>query len=212
MSKIKKLFGGGKSKKDNSAEIARQQEADRQARIAQGQQGIDSAFAGFNDDFFNNYQNQYTSYYDPQLNDQYSEAVKRLTLQLAQTGNLTGKVGSDQLGNLKKYYDTQKMSMSNQALDAVNTLRGNIDSKKSQLYADNRASADPGSAAAAAASAAQYLQPTAPTSPLANVFADFFSNLGNVAALKNVQRLTEGTGVQSFSGRGGRGGSVDVIP
>lgn len=200
-----------KAKKDNSAEIARQEEAKRQARITQGQQGIDQAFAGFNDDFYNNYQTQYTGYYDPQLNDQYSEAVKRLTLQLAQTGNLTGSTGATQLGDLKKYYDTQKMSMSNQALEAVNTLRGNIDSKKSQLYADNRAAADPGSAAAAAASAAQYLQPTAPSSPLANVFADFFSNLGNVAALKNVQRLTEGTGVQSFSGRGGRGGSVDVI-
>lgn len=200
-----------KAKKDNSAEIARQEEAKRQARIAQGQQAIDQAFGGFNDDFYNNYQTQYTGYYDPQLNDQYSDAVKRLTLQLAQTGNLTGSAGATQLGDLKKYYDTQKMSMSNQALEAVNSLRGNIDQRKSQLYADNRAAADPGSAASAAASAAQYLQPTAPSSPLANVFADFFSNLGNVAALKNVQRLSEGTGVQSFSGRGGRGGSVDVI-
>lgn len=202
---------GSKPKKDNSAEIARQEEAARQARISQGQQGIDQAFSGFDDPFYQGYQNQYLDYYNPQLNDQYSEAVKRLTLQLAQTGNLTGSTGASQLADLKKYYDTQKMSVTNQALDAVNTLRGNIDAKKSQLYADNRAAADPGSAASAAASAAQYLQPTAPTSPLANVFGDFFGNLGNVAAIQNARKLSEGIGVQSFNGGRKSGGSVSVI-
>lgn len=201
---------GSKPKKDNSAEIARQEEAKRQARIAIGQSNIDQSFSGFNDDFFNKYQNDYTGYYDPQLNDQYSDAVKRLTLQLAQTGNLTGSTGATQMANLKKYYDTQKLAMTNQALDATNTLRGNIDSRKSALYADNRAAADPGSAASAAASAAQALQPTAPTSPLASVFGDFFNNLGNQAAIQNAQRYSTSTGgVGSFGGRGGS--SVSVI-
>lgn len=200
-----------KPPKDNSAKIARKQEEARQRNISKGKKAIDQSFSGFDDQFFGNYQNQYSDYYNPQLNDQYTDAMKRLTLQLAQTGNLTGSAGATQMGDLKKYYDTQKQALTNQALEAANTLRGNIDARRSQLYADNRAAADPGSAASAAASAAQYLQPTAPSSPLANVFADFFSNLGNVAALKNVQRLTEGTGVRSFSGRGGRGGSVDVI-
>ncbi len=202
---------GPKPKKDNSAEIARQEEAKRQARIAQGQQGIDQAFAGFDDPFYQNYQNTYSDYYNPQLNDQYGQAVKRLTLQLAQTGNLTGSTGATQLADLKKYYDTQKLAVTNQALDAVNTLRGNIEGKKSQLYADNRAAADPGSAAAAAASAAQYLQPTAPSSPLADVFGNFFSNLGNVAALQNAQRFSQTKGgVQSFGGKG-KSGSVSVV-
>ena len=200
---------GSSPPKDNSAEIARQQEAARQARIAQGQSNIDSAFGGFNDDFYNKYQNTYSDYYNPQLNDQYTDAVKRLTLQLAQTGNLTGTVGVNQLADLKKYYDTQKMAITNQALDATNTLRGTIDSKKSQLYTDNRAAADPGNAASAAASAVQYLQPTTPSSPLANVFSDFFSNLGNMAALSNAQKFTSGTGVQSY-GNGGKQQSVYV--
>lgn len=197
--------------KDNSAEIARQQEAARQARIRTGQSNIDSAFSGFNDQFYNNYQDQYTGYYNPQLQDQYGDAVKRLTLQLAQSGNLTGSAGANQLGDLQEYYDQQKLALTNRALDAVNSLRGNIDAKKSQLYADNRAAADPGSAASAAASAAQYLQPTAPSSPLANVFSDFFQNVGNTAAIRNTQRLNQGTGVQNFSGGGRSGGSVSVV-
>jgi len=201
---------GPKAPKDNSAEIARKEEAARQARITQGQSGIDSAFTNFNDDFYNKYTTDYTSYYQPQLDDQYSDAVKRLTLQLAQTGNLTGSVGAKQLADLQKNYDTQKLAVTNQAQSATQALRGNIDNKKSQLYADNRASADPGSSAAAAASAAQLLQPTAPSSPLANVFGDFFSNLGNYAAINNAKSYQQGTGVKSFAGTGG-GSSVKVI-
>jgi hypothetical protein len=192
------MCGGPKPPRDNSAAIAQQQEAQRQARITQGQQGIDAAFAGFDDPFYQDYTNKYTGYYMPQLDDQYSDAVKRLTLQLAQSGNLTGSVGAKQLSDLQKYYDTQKLAVTNQASTATQGLRSNIDTRKSQLYADNRAAADPGSASAAAASAARALQPTAPSSPLANVFADFFGNLGNAAALNNARAYQQGTGVQSF--------------
>lgn len=191
-----------KTPKDNSAEIARREEAARQARITAGQGKIDQQFSGFNDDFYNNYQNQYSDYYNPQLNDQYSDAVKRLTLQLAQTGNLTGTVGVNQLADLKKYYDTQKMSITNKALEATNALRSNVSNKKSQLYTDNRSAADPGNAASAAASAATALQPTTPSSPLANVFSDFFGNLGNVYALQNAQKLRGSNGVTTFGGDG----------
>ena len=198
-----------KPPKDNSAAIARQQEAERQARITQGQTGIDEAFTGFNDDFYNKYNTDYTSYYAPQLDDQYSDAVKRLTLQLAQTGNLTGSVGAKQLADLQKNYDTQKLAITNQAQSATQALRGNIDTRKSQLYADNRAAADPGAASAAASSAALALQPAPPSSPLANVFGDFFSNLGNVAAISNARKYSQGTGVQQYGKAGGS--SVDVV-
>jgi hypothetical protein len=198
-----------KPPKDNSAQIARAEEAKRQARIAEGQTGIDTAFTGFNDEFYDKYNNDYTGYYAPQLDDQYSDAVKRLTLQLAQSGNLTGSVGATQLSDLQKHYDQQKLAITNQGQSAVQALRSNIDNKKSQLYADNRAAGDPGAASAAAASAAQFLQPTAPSSPLANVFGDFFSNLGNNAAIKNARAYQQGNGVQQYGKNSN--GSVDVI-
>jgi len=198
-----------KPPKDNSAAIARKEEEARQARIAEGQTGIDQAFTGFNDDFYNKYNSDYTGYYAPQLDDQYGDAVKRLTLQLAQSGNLTGSVGAKQLSDLQKNYDTQKMAITNQGQSAVQALRGNIDQRKSQLYADNRSAADPGAASAAASSAAVALQPGAPSSPLANVFGDFFNNLGNVAAISNARKYSQGTGVQQYGKSGG--GSVDVV-
>jgi hypothetical protein len=197
---------GGSPPRDNSAAIAAKAEAQRQARIAQGKLGIDEQFSGFNDDFYQGHQDQYQDYYTPQLNDQYGDAVKRLTLQLAQTGNLTGSVGADQLSDLKKYYAQQGQAVTGRAIGATNQLRGDIDTRKSQLYADNRASADPGSAASAAASAAQFLQPAAPSSPLANTFGDFFDNLGNVAAIRNAGRYNQGTGVQSYGGSNPKSG------
>lgn len=101
------------------------------------------------------------------------------------------------------------MGITNQAQAATQGLRSSIDQRKSQLYADNRAAADPGAASAAASSAAVALQPTAPSSPLANVFGDFFNNLGNAAAIKNARAYSQGTGVQQYGKTGG--GSVDVI-
>lgn len=186
--------------KDNSAEIARKEEEARQARVTEGKTAIDDAFSGFNDQFYNNYQDQYLGYYTPQLNDQYQDAVEKLTLQLARTGNLSGSTGANQLADLQQYYDQQKLNLTNRGVGATNDLRGNIDTRKSQLYSDNRAAADPGSASSAATSAVQFLQPSAPSDPLANMFGDFFGNLGNVAAINNARKYTQGAGVQSYGG------------
>jgi hypothetical protein len=191
--------------RDNSAEIARQQEAERQSRIQQGQSAIDNAFSNYNDDFYNQYQQDYLGYYKPQLEDQYADARKRLTLQLAKSGNLTSSTGANQFADLSKYYNTQQTGITNQALEAMKRFQGDVDSRKSSLYAENRASADPGNSASLAASAAQALQPSQPTQPLANTFADFFNNLGNSAAIYNQRNgaLNQGSGVQNFN----KGGS-----
>lgn len=202
--------GGGSAPVDNSAEIAREEEAKRQARISAGTGAIDSAFSGYNDDFYKKYQGDYTGYYQPHLDDQYSDARKKLTLQLARTGNLTSSSGVNQMQDLQKYYDTQRTGITNQGIDAANRLRADVDARKSQLYSDNRAAADPGSATSAAANAVGALKPAMPTSPLANTFADFFSNLGNTAAAYNSAKAGSynSSGVQSF---GGSGSSARVV-
>lgn len=196
------MCGSGGRPVDNSAEIARQQEAERQARIKEGQAKIDEQFVGFNDDFYNNYQTTYNDYYYPQLDDQYSDARKRLTLQLAKTGNLTSSAGANQMGDLQEFYNNQRTNVTNQGLNSLNELRANIDSTKSQLYNDNRSAADPGSAAAAAASAAANLQPGRPDSPLANMFASFFQNAGNSGSAYlagDSYGRTKNTGVQNYN-------------
>lgn len=196
--------------RDNSAAIARQQEAERQARIVEGQTKIDEQFVGFNDDFYNSHQTAHNDYYYPQLDDQYDDARKRLTLQLARTGNLTSSAGANQMGDLQEYYNDQRTGITNQGINATNDLRANIDSSKTQLYNDNRSAADPGNAAAAAASAASMLQPGRPDSPLANMFASFFQSAGGAAQGYNAgtsQRSTN-TGVQNYNNNSGSSSRV----
>ena len=191
-------FSSPKAPVDNSAAIARKQEEERQARIRQGVSSIDSEFSNYNDDFYNKYQNDYLGYYTPQLEEQYGDARKRLTLNLAKTGNLNSQHGIDQSAKLKDYYGTQSSSVTNKALDAANALRGDVDSRKSQLYADARSSADPANAAAAARSVAQSLTPGQPSSPLANVFSDFFNNMGMAGAVSNTTGRKDNTGVRNY--------------
>jgi len=193
---------------DNSADIARAAEESRQQRIKEGQSSIDQNFSSFNDDFFNKYQQDYTGYYSPQLDDQYSDARKKLTLQLAKTGNLTSSYGIDRMGDLKELKEGKYGSITNEALNAANSLRSNIDARKSQLYQDNLNAADPGSAASAAASAATSLQPAIPNSPLANAFADFFNTSGNAASVygRNSGRSSD-FGVQNYNSSGGNSSS-----
>lgn len=192
---------------DNTAEIARQEEEKRQARIAEGKGIIDNTFSTYNDDFYNQYQNDYTNYYTPQLENQYNDARDRLTLKLAKTGNINSSAGIDRFGDLDKYYDQERTGITNQALDAVNTFRSNVDTSKSNLYQDNRAVADPGQAASMAASTAKSLQPQMPTSPLADTFANFFNQIGQASSISgNVkQPYQQQTGVQTYGGGGSSG-------
>ena len=195
------MCGSSKPPPDNSAQIAREAEEKRQGRISEGTSAIDSAFSSYNDDFYNQYQSDYGGYYQPQLDDQYSDARERLTLQLAKQGNLTSSTGADQFGDLKSRYDDRGTSISNEAMDASNSLRRSVDSNKSQLYADNRSSADPGNAAKAARSLATSLQPGTPSSPLADTFADFFNNASQMVGLGG-GRDSKNKGVQNYGGSG----------
>lgn len=178
---------------------ARRLEAARAGRVEEGKTAIDKSFGDFNDDFYKNYQNDYTGYYYPQLDDNYNDARKRLTLNLARSGNLTGSVGADQLGKLTSHYNTQKTGITNRAFNASNDLRGKIDVSKNQLYSDNRNAADPGSATSSAIAAASSLRPGVPDSPLANTFSDIISNIGNVASVRNTNKGSSNYGVQNYT-------------
>lgn len=198
--------GGGKAAHDNSAQIAREEEAVRQKRILEGQENIDSKLIGFNDEFYNKYNTDYTGYYFPQLDNQYDDARKRLTLGLAKTGNLNSSAGINQIGDLLSYYNNQKTGIINQGLNATNKLRADVDNMKSQLYSDNRSAADPGNAAAAAAAAATQLQPSLPQNPLANAFAEYFNSIGSAAAVygknSNNSGLNNNGGVKNYYNSG----------
>ena len=177
------LFGGSQPA-DNSGEIARQQEAARQARINAGRASIDETFSGFNDDYYNQYRDAYTANYEPQLEDQYRRAYERATLGLAGSGNLNSSAGAGVLADLTRELARQRTQVANNAQSAVNDLRGRVEQSRQSLYDQNRASADPSATATLAGAQAESLRAPQTFSPLGNVFADLLNNAGTVLSLE----------------------------
>ena len=174
---------GGSVPQDNSAELARQEEEARQARIEAGKTAIDEAFTGFDDNYYNTITGDYENYYNPQLETQYTDAMQSLTKKLAGSGNLTSSYGAKMLGDLREKYAEQQASIADQALAAANTLRSNVASSKNSLYSQNQTAADPTLASEQAAAATEGLQAEQTFTPLGDLFSSFLNNVATNASL-----------------------------
>ena len=183
-------FGGGKKPpKDNSAELARQEEEARQARIQAGESNIDAQFSqAFSPDYFNNYQTSYEGAYTPDLTDQYQDARKKLTYALSRSGNLTSSSGAEKIGALKGREVSERAAIRNRAMSAVNDLKSRVEHQRNDLYGMNRSAADPSSAAARAAAATGSLQASPTYSPLGDVFASLLNSGTQQLAMESTGR------------------------
>jgi len=179
------MCSGGSVPKDNSAQLAAQEEQRRQDAIEQGRVAIDQAFTGFNDNYYNKASQDYLGYYNPQLDEQYTTAKDTLVKNLARQGLLNSGVGAKQLGDLTTTYERNKGLIGNQAADASQQLRSQVQSNKSNLYALNTGSADANSLATQAAAAAGGIVPGG-YSPLGDVFASFLNSPATSIAAYNV--------------------------
>lgn len=175
---------GSKPPQDNSAEQARIDEQARQARIREGQGGIDTAFSKFDDGYYDNYKQDYLGYYRPQLQDQAAEARKKVIFNLSRSGNLDSSAGADALADFEKERGIKEGQVGASALDAVNSFRQSVNQNKTDLYNINRSAADPSSAAAQAATRAADLSAPVNYSPLGDVFASLLNSFGQQAALE----------------------------
>lgn len=170
--------------KDNSADLAAQSEATREANIKQGQGNIDQAFTQFDDPYYQNISKSYTDYYNPQLDQQYKDALNKLTLNLGQQGILQSSEADRQIKELQQADDAQKQAVASNALNAANSAKQQVAQQKNTLYQLNNTAADPSQAASLAATAASSAVSTPTYSPLANAFAGLVNQGSNAFALQ----------------------------
>lgn len=171
-------------KSDASAEMERR-EISRQHDVNLGKIGIDKAFAGFGDDYYGGYRNDFTSYYNPQLDLQYGRAVDKTTANLAERGMLESSVGAQKFADLSRQNAEARTNIANEALDASNKLRGQVENAKSSLYSLNEASADPQAINAQAIGQATALVAPPTYSPLGEVFASALNSLSSYSQARN---------------------------
>jgi len=157
---------------DNSAAIARQQEQERQTKIADGRGRIDTAFEGFDDPYFAGVESSYGDYYQPQLTDQYNDARRALTLRLGnKSGGVNSSAGARAIGDLTKTYADNQALIGDRAISAGNSARSDVESNRNSLYAENRAAGDPNAAASSAAARAGMVSAAPSYNPLGDIFA-----------------------------------------
>lgn len=171
--------------KDNSADIARQQAADRETAINQGKQSIDSAFGVFDPQYYQKYQQSYLDNYNPQVDKQFGEAKQQVKYNLARKGTTDSTIGQKTFGDLVSGYNDARRDVASNAADASNKLRQNVEGQKSQLYAQNSASADPSLSAIQAVSSSGSLATQASYSPLGDLFAGLVNSTAAYRAGQN---------------------------
>jgi hypothetical protein len=195
---------------EEAAKRAREAEQRRQGLISQGKSQIDNRFSGFTDSFYGGLSKQYGDYQLPQLDTQYNDAVETKTKQLATAGLLGSSVAGDQLGDLRKTYETERGAVGNRAVDYANEQRSNVERERGNLYAQLNSTADPSGAAAAAATSAAALSTPSSISPLAAIFQNFTAQAAD--AVQAQRAGYRGTGIDLFGSGGGTSrGSTRVV-
>lgn len=173
---------GGKSG-GNEAALARQEEQERQERIRQGTQKVNTIFDGqFNDDFFQKQQQNYINYAMPQVDDQRAKASKELLFSMDRAGQLEGSARADLSGELQKRYELQNQKVRDDGLAYGTQARTQVEGARNDLISMLNATGDAEGAAKSAIARSAALSQPAAYSPVANLFADFTGALNTQAA------------------------------
>lgn len=165
--------GGSKGDQvyDQSGEIARMLEEQRQAKIKSGEGLINDAFKQFDPSFFTKYRNDYTGHYNPQVDKQFTDSRQALKYNLARARTQDSTQGQRNFGDLIEEYGKRRAEIASNALSATNTYKSNIDQQKQELYNQNQTAADPTKAAQSAVSAVGALRTTPTYSPIGDLFS-----------------------------------------
>lgn len=172
--------GGG----DGGAAERKRQEEERQGRIRAGNTAINDTFGQFDDNFYTGRREAYTSYAQPQINQQYEDAFEKLRKTLAASNLSQSSVAARRRGRLEEQLGemTRKMNLTGQ--DYANKARADIEAARSGLQSQNMNMADPALASANALTRAQQLNEVPVFDPLINLFASASEGLATQADLE----------------------------
>lgn len=187
---------GGKSKSTNDAalqfqmqqaEEAKQKEAARQARLAQGKQAVDAIFQGgnFDDAFYNKYKNAELDYSLPQLQTQYQQQKDQTTYDLARAGTLRSTAAGKAQANIETQNATNEASIRAKADADTAALRQGISGEQQTALNQLYATEDPSIAENVATTSVNASQLQTPNlNPLGELFKPLV--IGSLGGLSNV--------------------------
>ncbi len=207
---------GGKPDVDNSiqeqmladSKRAREEEEARAARIRTGTAKIDNDFGKFDDNFYTGFRDNYTGFYQPELDRKFTDARDDLTFALARAGTLNSSMAGQKSADLSTAYDVNRASILSDADGAAADLRANVNNEKSGLVSLLNATGDADRASnEALARSSQLLQTQPRFNPLGDIFAGVTSGIGNYFAGRQDRAATD----TYFNGRSASAGSGRTV-
>ncbi len=199
-------------KKDKSAQIAAEQqaqrEATRRANIMQGTQAIDEALSPFNDEYFTGRQTAYVENAMPSLDQQFQDAQKQLVYALSRGGLLQSSEAANRQRQLNEERARYERDIQNAAAAFANEGRTDLENTRSSLLSQLNATEDPSAAATAAANKAALLNAPPTFDSLGNFVFNTATNLENLSNVATKGRgLFASSPTASISSAGGNGSS-----
>lgn len=176
------IFGNSNKASKREAERIRREEALRQQRIDAGMEGVEGAFSGFDDDFFNQRANAYSEFATPQLQDQFEDSRKNLVFALSRGGKLDSSTAASKFGDLNEQLTMGQQDIANKGLDFASTARSGVEDARANIISQLFATEDPDAAVSAANNRAAALTAppafSAPGNYFQNISAGLASSLG----------------------------------
>lgn len=155
-----------------------------------------ATYGGIGDDFYSGYRDAITSYYLPQLEDQYEDARQKTLFARARQGLGGSSVYAEDLGDLAQDYAEQRGSVINDADQRTAALRQNIARQKQAALELASTSENPSDAVNRALTEVNAAQTSTPElSPLSDVFDTAALAYRSFNQTRNQRRLLRDAGL-----------------
>lgn len=154
---------------------AKKQEKERQALITKGMGDINSAFAGYTPDFYQQRAAAYQQYALPQLSHQYQQTKNAMLFGQANRGLLGSSVSTKQNSDLSREMGLQKQAIADVGRGQAQDLQRQVEAQRTALQSQLYETANPTLAGQNATAAAASMAVPSVYAPLGNMFSNLLN-------------------------------------
>ncbi len=184
----------------NYGGMAAQQEKKRQKLVTEGTYGVNQAFKGFDQGFYDQRAKAYQNSAMPQLADQYQDTRNAMLFGMANRGGLGGSASQQGFSKLNRRNAQGQQQLVDTGIGQAQDLQRQVEDRKTNLLGMVYSGADPANAISQATSTAAGFKPNSVYAPISNMFGDI-ANQYYLNQIMNSYRQGAGGGtVPSYIG------------
>lgn len=162
---------------DGGAAAAAKAEEERQAKVLEQQGAINKVFDTYDDDFYKKQTQNYLDYANPQIEDQFGDAMDELRFALARQGITRSSVAADRKAKAQKALDREQTASNLRAQKFSNDTLKAIEAARGEVLTDAGSLADADAAASLATTTAAANAAPPAYEPLYDIFRDVTKGL-----------------------------------